>query len=467
MENFMPVRLGPMSVAPGFDYLGDVPGPAILVPFVRNIDETAVVEISDRLLRVWVDDTPIERPNASGLTIDGIENWTDTSTNGGQTVDGSTPPPPPPPPTTPPPGFNLPEYEFEPPITVPVVEPQPDTETFPTGSNNAAGGVTFTGVTSDGVGRRFTTIAGGSGQTFAVRIVVGRESIRVKIGLSGSGSNEIYESVLGQGVHSLLIDNPNVDPTITLESVGRHTSLVYLVAIEEDGGIMELPTGISGLTLDKVRYYQVADRIFVSHPDGMSVIERRGRKSWSVIDYQSRNGPWGFVNNTDITLRTTALEGDMDILANRNMFSQGDVGRLVRIASSTANADTQATTTGVSSAAVRVVGEGTQRELRVTASGVYEGAVNLERSVDEATWTTVESYVGQGTDITTNYQQTYDDNATGGLFFYRLTTDTDFDGEVRLLLSYAGGAVEGIARIVDYVSQTQVGAPEHCAVWLY
>ena len=463
MENFIPIRLGPMSVAPGFDYLGEVPGPAIIIPFVRNIDETAVVELSDRLMRVWVDDTLVGREATAVPEIDDVTDWQDASEGGGQTVGGTASPP-----TTgggPSAGSGTStggddfsdEFEFEPPITSPVTAPPPDPNEFPTTNQNINGGVTFTGVTANGIGRRHTTIADGEGMTFAVRFIVARETVRVHIGTSGVSSNEIYSATLGQGVHSLLIDNPTADPTITIESVGQHTSVVTAVAVEA-AGVMSIPTNISGDTLEMVRTYQIADRIFVAHPDGMAVIERRGRKSWSFVDYLPTNGPWGFVNDTNITMRTTALEGDMDILASANVFTQSDVGRLVRIASSSSNADTTVTGVGESSSAVRVTGEGLARELRVTVSGVYEGSVLLEQSVDEVTWTTAEAYAGQGPDVTTSYQQNYNDNTTGGLFFYRLTSGPDFDGEAQLLLAYAGGSIEGVARIVDFVSQTQVGA---------
>ena len=61
VENFLPIRLGPMKHAPGVEDLGSLAGEGIIIPFLNAIDSTALVEVTEGLKRIWVDDELIER----------------------------------------------------------------------------------------------------------------------------------------------------------------------------------------------------------------------------------------------------------------------------------------------------------------------------------------------------------------------------------------------------------------------
>lgn len=398
MDNWMPVRLGPMSVAPGFQRIGDIPGEAILLPFVRSIEQTALLELTDQLLRVWFDDALITRPDPDTASLAALSAWTDASSGSGSTTTSGA------------------GAEFQ---SAPNLE---------LGIRHA----NITSATTDFVGVRFT---------------VSRGVVRVKIGTSGVGSVDIDSVLLGNGVHSLLIP-ADATTTITIESTTESSAIVDSVVIEA-AGVMTLPTEILEASLVDVRFYQIADRVFLATDVGQFVIERRGDNSWSIVVYETSKGPWGFVNSTDLTLAPSSRSGDCTITASDDYFVAGDVGRIVRIASASQTQSVVVTTTAASTGNIRV--SGSVRTMNITTAGGFTGTINLEQSPDESTWTTVQTYAD---DVGTQFS----DEVDGGVYYYRLTSASDFSGTGALVLYYGGGGTEGCARLVAYNSATSMDA---------
>src|SRR3990167_4543647 len=64
MTNFMPRSLGSMMLRPGTGYIGTSRSnnKAAYLPFVYKTDDTALIEITDSNVRVWVDDALITPP---------------------------------------------------------------------------------------------------------------------------------------------------------------------------------------------------------------------------------------------------------------------------------------------------------------------------------------------------------------------------------------------------------------------
>src|SRR6187455_2133860 len=91
--NWISRTLGPMSVRPGFGYLGATKSNAAarFLPFVFSTDDTALVELTDSVMRVWVDDALITRPSVSTAITNGtfttdLSSWTDVDEVGGTSV---------------------------------------------------------------------------------------------------------------------------------------------------------------------------------------------------------------------------------------------------------------------------------------------------------------------------------------------------------------------------------------------
>src|SRR5690348_7317435 len=84
--NFAPTVLGPMKMRPGLAYIGEIASdnPCRVLPFVRARSDTALIELTDSLMRVWVDESLITRASVSTAVTNGtfssnITSWTDSS----------------------------------------------------------------------------------------------------------------------------------------------------------------------------------------------------------------------------------------------------------------------------------------------------------------------------------------------------------------------------------------------------
>ena len=81
--NFIPRVLGSMSLRAGRKYLGGTLSNAAAryLPFVFSTDDTSLVELTDSMLRVWIDDELLTRPSVSAAITNGtfatdLTGWT-------------------------------------------------------------------------------------------------------------------------------------------------------------------------------------------------------------------------------------------------------------------------------------------------------------------------------------------------------------------------------------------------------
>jgi hypothetical protein len=408
MENFTPMRLGPMQYRPGSLYLGSVANPSYLVPFVAATTDTAVLAFTDSGLSIWVDDTPITRA-ASTLTLanqifdSDIASWNDTSGVGSVAV-------------------------------------------WATG-----GYASLTGAQNTSAKLNQTFGGVGIGVEQAIRITVLEAPVNVKIGESGADSTEIFNGDLGVGTHSLVFTPTAALPTITLTNSKKYRTLVSEVSIEAAGELsLPLPATISDI--QSIRYAQSADVVFVGNGNTVQFkIERRGIKSWGIAEYRPNDGPFGLINNTDITLTAADLTGNTTLTASDPLFSLSSVGTLYRLTSAGQEVTASVTAEDSGTNSIRVTGVGTTRRFTVSRSGSFSATVTLQRSSDDATWQDVEDY-------TTGGSKTYDDELDNNILYYRLWVKTgDYTSGTALLdLVYTAGSIDGVCRVTAYTSPTLV-----------
>ena len=82
--NFMPRVLGSMMLRPGLQHLGSTAdnNTAYFLPFVFSIADKALLELTDFLLRVWIDGALVTRPAVTttitnGTFLTDLTGWTD------------------------------------------------------------------------------------------------------------------------------------------------------------------------------------------------------------------------------------------------------------------------------------------------------------------------------------------------------------------------------------------------------
>lgn len=412
MINFLPMRLGPMQFRSGTRYIGDIPNPSYLVPFVAATEDTAILEFSSNALRVWVDDVLVTWPDSNlamvnqGFTMD-LTGWTDASGTGSSTAW---------------------DAQF-------------------------GGSVKITGSTSTSgiIHQTFSNSGPIVDAEHAIVITIFAAPVQVKIGQNGFDSDDIFNGTLGPGTYSFFFTPDLVVPTVTLINSEEFSAYVGEVTLQSFG-VMQLTLPGTIADLSSLRIAQSADVVFCGTTSTSQFkVERRGVKSWAVVDYLTNDGPFGLINNTDITLTAAALTGDTTLTASSKLFTTKSVGEIYKLTSAgqTVSASVTAQDNGTNS--IRVTGVGSTRKFTVSRTGTWVATVTLQRSTDDATWQDVRTYTG-------NASETYNDDLDNAILFYRLHVKTgDYtSGTVELSLVYTAGSIDGVARVVSFVSDTVV-----------
>lgn len=220
--NWMPRTLGSMMLRPGLGYLGAVNDNAAakLIPFVKRTSDTALVELTDEAMRVWVNDEVVTRPAVTAVITNGtfdtdLTGWTDADESGA-TSDWAT-----------------------------------------------GGYMGLTGTIYNRAIRRQTVTVNESDTVHALRIVIARGAVTLRIG-SSSGADDVFgETVLRTGVHSIAFTPTTGSFVVELSARTQWAALVDSVAVEGSGAL-ELPTPWGEESLPYVRWAQSGDVLFVA-----------------------------------------------------------------------------------------------------------------------------------------------------------------------------------------------------------
>lgn len=414
--NWMPRLLGSMMLRPGLGYIGQTLGNkrARFIPFVFATDDTALIELTDGKMRVWVDDVPVSRTAVSSAIINGdfatdLSNWTDAD------------------------------------------ESDSTSEWTDAGMQ-----LTGNGSTSAIRWQQVNVAAADHNIQHGVRITVSRGPVTVMIGASQGEDDYIAETTLLEGINSLSFI-PAGDFYIQFESAAMFPVIVESVSVES-GGVLELSTPWTESDLESVQVAQSADVLFVACSGVQQRrIERRNNGSWSVVKYYSNDGPYNVMNVSPTTLTPSARTGLITLTASASLFRAGHVGALFRLTSSgqtvasTINGESQFT------GYVKVTGIDDSRKLTVSianadAATPWSGTVTLQRSVSEpGAWTDVKTWTG----ITS---ETYDDGLDNNTIYYRIGVAAgDWatgSGSVLVQIEYSGGSLTGAVRLTAVNSKT-------------
>lgn len=417
MTNFIPTILGSMSIRPGWRYLGATRGnlAAKLIPFVFSVDDTALVEVTTGFIRVWRNDELITRVAVgtgitNGTFTTDLTGWTDNDEVGA-------------------------------------------TSSWLTGN--------YLQLLGDGTNAAIrdqeVTVSGGdAGDVHALTVIITKGPVSFRVGSSQGADDYVTETSLDTGTHSLSL-TPTGNFHIRFFSRLSRPVLVDSVAVEATG-VMTVAAPWSATDLDNLRWDQSGDIIFVACEDVHPYkIERRSAESWSVVKYETDDGPFLTENTTAITLTPSAITGTITVTASKAFFRSSNVGSLFSFTSEgqvvTASISAQNTFTD----AIRITGVDSSRVFTIIISGTWSATVRLQRSLesDEGPWEDVSTV-----SWTANTTETFDDGLDNQIAWYRIGVKTGgyTSGTVVASLDYALGAITGVVRVTAYTSSVSVTA---------
>lgn len=412
MTNWMPRVLGSMSLRPGFQYLGSTASNAYekMLDFVFSTTDTALIELTNMKMRVWVDEVPITRPSVSSLITNGtfdtdLTGWTDADEVGGS-------------------------------------------------SAWVSGG--YMGLIGNGTAAaiRYQLVTNLSpGIEHALRITVNRGPVVLRVGSTLNGDDYITQTTLNSGVHSLAF-TPTGNFYVQFQT--RLKRAIYVDScVIESAGVMEIPTVWLDSDLNNIRDDQTGDILYIAYGRMQQSIERRATRSWSAVDYLPEDGPFLVENVGPITITPTALSGNITLTASAPLFKTTNVDSLYRLTSTGQTVTASVVAQNQFTAAIRVTDVGTSRAFLVIRANTWVATVTLQRSLTSETgpWEDVATYTTDGTD-------SYNDALDNAIAWYRIGVKTGnfTSGTVDLTLDYALGSIDGIVRITSYNSQTSVNA---------
>lgn len=410
--NWISRTLGPMMLRPGWEYIGATASNDVSrgIAFVRATDTLARLEITENGLRVWIDDALVTRAAVTAAVTNGtftsnVTSWTDSDESGG-------------------------------------------TSAWLTG-----GYLSLIGNGTNAAIRDQEIAVTETGTEHALRIVVQRGPVVLRVGSTIGTDNYVTETTLGTGTHSIAF-TPTGNFFIRLFNRRIAAALVDSVAVE-GAGVLSLPVPWAEADLPYIRHYQSADVLFVASLGYQQrKIERRGDTSWSIVLYEPEDGPFRLVNTSPVTIASSAISGDVTLTASKDLFRSGHVGGLFRLTSSGQVVTASLTGADQYTDPIRVVGTGGQRAFSNIITGTWAGTVTLQYSIGEpGSWIDAVAY-------TANQSVSYNDELDNQVIYYRLGIKPAgyTSGTAVATLSFSSGSAIGIVRITAYSSSTSVTA---------
>lgn len=426
--NILPMTTGPAFGRPGLEYISTTDSNDVcrLKEFVFGATDASLMEFTDQLFRVKVDDTLVTRAAVTTAvttpTFSSAVGWTEANTGGGDCTFGGS-------------GLTL--------------------------NATNIGGLALV--------RQEVTCSGGNiGVRHALNINVTRGPVTFRCGSTSGDDDYIAATVLRTGLHSLAF-TPTGNFWVQFQSDLDIDKIVASCQVASSGA-MTLVAPWAEADLGKLRFAQSADVVFVAC-DGYQQrrIERRAADSWSIVLYAPDDGPFLLERSGEVKLKIGATGGNTTLTADKPFFKSTHVGALFRLFTPGYDwtfklGSEDSFTPPIRVTGLYVSGQYSDRQWTYTITGTWVGSIWNQRSFDDpdtgyGRFRNDESEGGAKTARTANVagadQADQDSNA---ITYYRLGFETGgyTSGTATINVVYEAGGVHGICRVTSFVSSTQV-----------
>jgi hypothetical protein len=387
------------------------------IPFVYSVDDTAILEFSNNILRPLVNEQPILIPATStAITnpafVTDLTGWTARDDAGAL-------------------------------------------------SYHAAGFMLLRSVGDTAVARRYQQVSvavADRNKRHCIRVALQRGEVQINIGNTLNDGAYISQTVLASSAtqsasYHYFTFTPTGDFFIEFSSVQKYADAIVDSVEIVSNNTIELTTEYTEADLPFIRSSQVNDVIYLACKNKPpKKISRYNAFSWGIEDFAPRDGVFGLINTSDIALVPSALNGQVVIASNVNYFTPAMVNSLVKITSNGQLVQNTVSGNNQYSDWVRVSGVSSARRINITISGTWTGTLALQLAIGEPT-----AFTDTGTSYTANGNYTLQDAADNSIYYYRIGFSAGYSsGSASIQMATGSGSITGIARILEYTSPTSV-----------
>lgn len=435
VSNFLVRVLGPMTLRPGLESISRIVGDPVQrpIPFESDADDEPnfLLIATDQVLTITQEGVPITVLNSASVIanptfLSGGGSWSDVSDTGAGT-DG-------------------------------------------TATLGVSGDLTLLATRWRSAAIQQTlTIAGGDQATpHTIRLEVTRGPIFLRIGTASGGEQVLREIKLLAGTHKLTVTPGAGTLYLRIRSEDPVQRVVASCTFEHTAlggaGLLTLPTPWLSADLPLLSFDQSNDVLFVG--DGthqQKRIEQRGTRSWSIVTYQTRNGPLAFPPTDKISLTPSVTTGNGTLTASIPYFRAANVGGLFELTHSGQSVVEELAAVDQSTDKITVIGlwadptgpNPTDRDFTRAlnfATGSFVGTIVMERSTDTNgdVWSTVDTF------STALASETFNDEQSNLRIHYRFRVTAYTSGYCIATLTYVGGSKVGSVRITGFTSDQSV-----------
>ena len=341
-ENLLPFVIGKAMMRPATGYLGASRNnnKARYLPFIKRLTDTAMVEMTDGYMRIWVSDAVISRSSVSSALTNGdmssATGWTLTATNATSSISGGV-------------------------LTL----------ACPNRGTNA-------------LAKQTVTVAGGDQNVeHALRIVVTRGPVVFEVGSSDGNDDYVTRSELETGTHSLAF-TPTGNFYLKFSTRSETQVIVDSCTVEASGAV-EIAGPWTEAQLWDTNYVQSADVVFLAHESWQTrKIERRSTRSWSLVLYKTNDGPFALQSSVDAKIKITpaATYGNTTLSSDGPVFKTTDIGSLYQVSPAGFDPINPLAGSATYTDAVRVNGITPDNAVGFDVSGTWVGTLTVQRSLD-------------------------------------------------------------------------------------
>lgn len=504
-ENLLPHVIGKGLVRPGMLYVGATASnnKGRLLPFVKSPTDTALLEFTSALLRIWISDTVLTRPSVTSSVTNGtfsygsgsitvtvaspgVVTWASHGFTGNEpivfTTTGALPT-----------GLtagttyyvlaaSLTANTFR--VSATVGGAAINTSGSQSGSHTGYYGWTptfTTGATATITGGALELQASARGSSayveqavttssanteHALRVTVTRGPVLFRVGSSSGAEDYVSETSLDTGIHSLAF-TPTGTYHVRFTVRTDRKAIVDSIAVESSGAVT-IAAPWSEADLPLIRYAQSIDTIFLACASWQQrKIERRGStgRSWSLVKYETEDGPFITGDTNQVRISANGSYGLVTLTASANTFSSSHVGSLLQVQPRGYAATFLLAGEEQYTDAVRLYGASREKWFVVTSTGTWSGTLTVQASLDgpDTGFTDMQPGIGTPWQKTSNHAaQTFsvDDAYNNVPCWVRLGFKPGeyTSGSAAVTITYGGSGTAGVYRITAYSSATSVEA---------